>query len=104
LREPGSGTRRACDKHFSGISFEPQIRLELGSNEAIKEAVAVRLGSGVVSEHILSGSLAKAGVSVIDVKGFPIASCWHIVHLAGLTLSPVAEAFKSTLLSTRSNK
>lgn len=103
LREPGSGTRMACDQHFSQAGFQPQIRLELGSNEAIKEAVAGGLGLGVVSQHALYGLTAKMGIAVLDVKGFPVASRWHIVHLASRTLSPVAATFKVALLKTRLN-
>ena len=44
LRERGSGTRMAADQHFRSHRFRPDIRLELGSNEAIKEAVAGGLG------------------------------------------------------------
>lgn len=103
LRERGSGTRMACDQHFSQMHFQPQIRLELGSNEAIKEAVAGGLGLGVISLHALPKSISKSGIAILDVKGFPIASRWHIVHPANRTLSPVAAAFKAELLSRSSN-
>lgn len=103
LRERGSGTRMACDRHFSKMHFQPQIRLELGSNEAIKEAVAGGLGLGVISLHALPKSISKSGIALLDLKGFPIASRWHIVHPVNRTLSPVAAAFKAELLSRSSN-
>ena len=98
LRERGSGTRMACDRQFSQMHFQPQIRLELGSNEAIKEAVAGGLGLGVISLHALPKSVSKTEIALLDAKGFPIASRWHIVHPANRTLSPVAAAFKAELL------
>jgi DNA-binding transcriptional LysR family regulator len=98
LREPGSGTRMAADLHFRKQRFRPDIRLELGSNEAIKEAVAGGLGLSVLSRHTLHGRAAEHGVAVLDVTGFPLASNWHIVHPAGKKLSPVAAAFRSSLL------
>jgi DNA-binding transcriptional LysR family regulator len=98
LREGGSGTRMAVDQHFKRCRFRPQVRLELGSNEAIKEAVAGGLGIGVLSRHALHGRDREHGVAVVDVAGFPIASQWHLVHPAARGLSPLASAFKDDLL------
>ena len=50
LREQGSGTRLACDAHFAQAGLYPQVRLELGSNEAIKRSVAAGMGLAVMSE------------------------------------------------------
>lgn len=100
LRERGSGTRMTADQHFRSQRFRPDIRLELGSNEAIKEAVAGSLGIAVLSRHALHGLDVGHGVSVLDVEGFPVLSNWHIVHPGGKKLSPLARAFKAHLLAT----
>jgi DNA-binding transcriptional LysR family regulator len=99
LREPGSGTRMAVTKHFHRKGFNPDVRLELGSNEAIKEAVAGGLGLGVISNHALHGHAREHGVSVLDVVDFPVISHWHIVYPKAKRLSPVAGAFKTHLLA-----
>ena len=104
LREQGSSTRMACDAHFDGLGFKPNVRLELGSNEAIKESVAGGLGVGVVSRHALHGHQKENGVSVIDVQGFPLPSAWHIVYPAGKKLSPLAQAFKQHVLQQISRR
>lgn len=44
LRETGSETRRSCDAKFSSRGIAPRIVLELGSREAVREAVAAGLG------------------------------------------------------------
>lgn len=93
LRETGSGTRMVADQHFRKMKFRPHVRLELGSNEAVKEAVAGGLGIGVVSRHTLHGLDNENGVRVIDVDGFPLSSAWHMVHHRNQRLSPVAVAF-----------
>ena len=98
LREKGSGTRMGVDQFFKKNKFRPDIRMELGSNEAIKEAVAGDLGVGVVSRHSLHGHQKEHGVVVVDVSGFPILSSWHIVHPASKRLSPIATAFKAHIL------
>ena len=98
LRERGSGTRMAIDAHFKRLKFKPNLRLELGSNEAIKEAVAGDLGVSVVSSYALHGHAAEQGVSVLDVRGFPIQSNWHVVRQKGKRLSPIAKVFQAHLL------
>ncbi len=94
LREQGSGTRMGVDQYLKKNKFRPNIRMELGSNEAIKEAVAGGLGIGIVSRHSLHGQQKEHGVAVVDVLGFPILSNWHIVHPASKKLSPIATEFK----------
>jgi DNA-binding transcriptional LysR family regulator len=100
LREKGSGTRMTGDQYFRKLKFRPDIRLELGSNEAIKESVAGGLGLGVVSRHALHGLEKEHGVKVVDMAGFPLPSAWHIVHPASKKLSPLALAFKQHLIQS----
>ncbi len=99
LRERGSGTRMAVDAHFKQLKFKPDVRLEMGSNEAIKEAVAGGLGVAVISRHALHGQAAEHGVSVLKATGFPVHSNWHVVHLKGKLLSPIAKVFQQHLLA-----
>ena len=99
LREQGSGTRMATDQHFRRQRFTPDVRLELGSNEAIKEAVAGGLGIGVISRHALHDAAARKDLAEVAVEGFPISSRWHVVHPKAKQLSPVATAFRTYLLA-----
>jgi DNA-binding transcriptional LysR family regulator len=98
LREKGSGTRMAVDRHFRERRFRADVRLELGSNEAVKESVAGGLGIGVVSRHALHGQQKENGVGIVDVDGFPLTSAWHVVHPAAKRLSPLAQAFRQHVL------
>lgn len=100
LREPGSGTRLATDRHFAQHGFEPQRRLELGSNEAIKEAVAGHLGVAIVSQHALKGDQLGQDLCILPVSGLPIRSQWHLVHPRAKQLSPIAQVFRRHLLQT----
>lgn len=96
-REPGSGTRMATDAHFRAHGFAPRVRLELGSNEAIREAVAGGLGIAVLSVHALGHRGTRDGVAVLPVRGFPIRSAWRLVRPRGKRLSPIAEVFRRHL-------
>ena len=92
----------AVDNYFKSAKFRPNLRLELGSNEAIKESVAGGLGVSVISSHALHGHAREHGVCVLNVKGFPIKSNWHLVHRKGKKLSPIASVFKLHLLESAS--
>ncbi len=89
----------ATDAHFKRLRFKPDLRLELGSNEAIREAVAANLGIAVISRHALRAPAAELGVSALNVEGFPISSHWHVVHPRGKQLSPIARVFKQHLIA-----
>ncbi len=99
LRERGSGTRMACEAHFKKLRFRPDVRLELGSNEAIKFSVAAGLGISVLSRHAVA-SADRNLVAVLDVAGFPIPSHWFILYPTGKRLSPIATEFLTHLRQT----
>jgi DNA-binding transcriptional LysR family regulator len=96
MRERGSGTRIAIERRFAdyGIAIHP--RLELGSNEAIKQAILAGLGISALSRHTLT--LNQGQFAVLDVEDFPILRHWYAVYPAGRQLSVVARAFLDYLL------
>lgn len=49
-REEGSSTRRALDDAMAAAGVVPQIVMEIGSREALREAAARGIGIGAVSE------------------------------------------------------
>ena len=100
LREPGSGTRISCERQFKAWDFSPRVQMSLGSNEAIKQAVAGGFGLAVLSRHALDRDPAHEGLSVLDVKGFPIASRWYLVRRRERQPTPVARAFLDFLRET----
>ncbi len=93
LREPGSGIRDATQRLFEQQGLKPKVRMELGSNEAIKHAVVGGLGVAVLSLHTLSLEGPDGPVVLLDVEDFPIMRQWHLVYPKGKELSLVAEAF-----------
>ncbi len=103
MRELGSGTRMAANLHFRKNRFQPNIRMELGSNEAIKKAVAGGLGLGVMSMHALDDYYLQNELSILDVQDFPIHSNWHIVTAKGKKLSPIARIFHDHLIAEDKN-
>jgi len=93
LRERGSGVRDAILKVFEEKGLQPKVRMELGSNEAIKHAIVGGLGLSVLSLHTLTLEGTKGPVAVLDVEGFPIQRKWYLVYPKDKELSLVAKAF-----------
>ena len=93
MREPGSGTRQAVEQLFEAHNISIQVRLELGSNEAIKQAVAGGLGISVLSRHCMALEGEGGQIALLDVENFPIQRHWNIVHPKGKNLSVVARTF-----------
>jgi DNA-binding transcriptional LysR family regulator len=93
LREPGSGGRMIVEAHFEKAGFAPRTVMALGSNEAIKHAVAGGLGISVMARPALGASAAHQGLAELRVAGFPLPAEFSFVMREGRRLSPVAEAF-----------
>lgn len=93
MREVGSGTRQAVEKMLMENEISIRVRLELGSNEAIKQAVAGGLGISVLSRHCLALDGESGQLVVLNVEGFPIQRHWHLVYPKGKQLSIIARTF-----------
>jgi DNA-binding transcriptional LysR family regulator len=98
MREPGSGTRSSVQTLFDEHGVSVKVRLELGSNEAIKQAIAGGLGISVLSRHTLGLDGATNQITILDVQGFPISRHWYVAYPAGKQLSVVARTFFEYLL------
>ncbi|MBY0464244.1 MAG: LysR family transcriptional regulator [Burkholderiales bacterium] len=101
LREPGSGTRLTAERFFAGHGITLRNRLEVGSNEAIKQTVAGGLGLAVLSATTVVSELALGELVMLDVAGFPLIRRWHVVYPKGKKLSAAAVAFKAWLFEHR---
>jgi LysR family transcriptional regulator, low CO2-responsive transcriptional regulator len=99
LREPGSGTRTAVQKLFDEQGIKLKVKLELGSNEAIKQAIAGGLGLSVLSRHTIIPESANPELTVLDVEYFPIERNWYMVYPAGKQMSVVARTYFEYLLN-----
>jgi DNA-binding transcriptional LysR family regulator len=92
IRERGSGTRVAVEDLFSKGNYKVNVRMELGSNEAIKQGVSAGLGISVLSAHTLtSGDMND--LTILDVEHFPISWQWYVGHPRGKRLSIVTRTF-----------
>ncbi len=93
LREPGSGIRDSMLARLAEGGVTPRVRMQLGSNEAIKHAIVGGLGIAVLSLHSLVLESSGDRLTLLDVEGFPIVGQWHLVYPRNRELSLVARTF-----------
>ena len=97
-REAGSGTRLVFDRMLEeeGLKIEPYM--ELGSSEAIKQAVMAGLGIAILSHYGLALERDAGKLVLLDVNGFPVRRRWYAVHPKGKKLSLVAQTYLNFIL------
>ena len=98
LREQGSGTRSAMERFFAGHGIQFRAGMEMGTNEAIKQAVQAGMGLGVLSLHSVELELETGRLAVLNVEHFPIVRHWYITHRKTRRLTTAAQGFKKFLL------
>ena len=98
VREAGSGTRAAMERHFAAHRLDYRAGCELSTNEALKQAVRAGLGLGVVSLQTIELELQSGCLVVLPVEGFPIVRKWYLLHRTHKRLSDAARTFREMLL------
>jgi DNA-binding transcriptional LysR family regulator len=97
MRESGSGTRKVVQQLFEQHDLPLKVRLELSSNEAIKQAIVGGLGISILSIHTLALEGTHGPLAVLDVQGFPIDRHWYAIYPAGKQISIIAQTFVNFL-------
>ena len=92
IREAGSGTRYAVERHFATLGVQPNVRMTIESNEAIKYSVMSGLGVSILSSHTLAFG-GSSGLAKLDVQHLPIMTKWYLANLQTKKLSVAAYAF-----------
>jgi DNA-binding transcriptional LysR family regulator len=92
-REQGSGTRLVMERFIEENKLPVRKKMELTSNEAVKQAVIAGLGCSIMPVIGIKNELLHGDLQIIPVKGFPITSVWNLVWMKNKNFSPVAAAF-----------
>ena len=87
------------EQAFAQQEFQPRETIEIGPNEAIKQAVMSGMGLGFVSLDTVGVELAALRLVVLPVVGTPVMRHWYAIHRKTKKLSPTAAAFKAYLVT-----
>jgi DNA-binding transcriptional LysR family regulator len=93
IREAGSGTRMIAREIFAEHDIEPKVRMELSTNEAIKQAIIAGLGVSIMSRYTLGLDVTQEQLAVLDVEGFPVEKNWVFAYPVGKQLPMLAQGF-----------
>ena len=100
-REEGSATRIAMEKFIEKNKIKVRKKIQLTSNEAVKQAVIAGIGYSIMPLIGIKNELKNKQLHIIPVKGLPLKSTWNIVWLKNKALSPVAKAFVKKIESDK---
>lgn len=97
LREQGSTTRTAIEKALQAAGVKPRTQLEIGSREAIREAVARGLGIGAVSE---AEFIADPRFRPVRISGNPASTTTYVYCMKERSESLLVGSFLKAIESS----
>jgi DNA-binding transcriptional LysR family regulator len=102
FREQGSGTRQTMEYFFERHNISVVKKMELTSNEAIKQALLAGLGYSIMPLIGIRTELLNNELQIIPTKGLPITTTWSLIWLKGKKHSPVCQALLDYLIKEKS--
>jgi DNA-binding transcriptional LysR family regulator len=97
FREKGSATRLAMERYLIKHKIAIHKKMELTSNEAVKQAVIAGLGISIMPIIGIKNELQKGELQILDIDDLPIETNWNLIWLKSKNLSSVAKAFKKQI-------
>lgn len=102
FREAGSGTRQSMEGFIKNNQLSVVKKMELTSNEAVKQAILAGLGYSIMPLIGIKNELHDQELQIIPVKGMPIKTTWSLIWLKGKKHSPVSSSFLEYLKKSKS--
>lgn len=93
FREVGSGTRQTMEDFLQTHNLPINKKMELTSNEAVKQAVIAGLGYSIMPVLGIKPEIDNGSIKIIPLKGLPIKTTWRLIWLERKKLSPIAASF-----------
>lgn len=91
-REQGSATRLAMEKFIDSKKISSLKKMELTSNEALKQAVISGLGFSIMPLIGIKNAISYGDLQIIPVKGLPIVTNWNLIWLSSKNMSTIAKS------------
>lgn len=92
-REPGSATRELMEQYIKRFNLPVYKKMELTSNEAVKQAVMAGLGCSIMPLIGIKNELQNRQLQIIEARGLPIQTTWYLAWLKERKFSPLAKAY-----------
>ena len=102
FREKGSGTRQTMESFIEHNKISALKKMELTSNEAVKQALLAGLGYSIMPLIGIKNELQYNELQIIPIKGLPIKTMWSLIWLKGKKHSPVSQSILKYLKEEKS--
>jgi DNA-binding transcriptional LysR family regulator len=102
FREEGSATRLHMEEYIKNKGLIVKSKLQLTSNEAVKQAVISGLGVSIMPLIGLKNELENGDIKIIQFEDLPMISNWKLIWLKDKKMSPVAEAYLTYIQAEKS--
>ena len=102
-RERGSATRLVMERFIQENKISVLKKMELTSNEAVKQAVIAGLGSSIMPLIGIKNELGNGQLQIVPVKKFPIKTNWHLIWLKNKKFSSAANAYLQYIKKEKDN-
>jgi DNA-binding transcriptional LysR family regulator len=102
FREKGSGTRQAMEGFIEQNNMSVLKKMELTSNEAVKQALLAGLGYSIMPLIGIKNELHTNELQIISIKGLPIITTWSLIWLKGKKHSTVSMSLLAYLNKEKS--
>jgi DNA-binding transcriptional LysR family regulator len=96
-REQGSATRNKMEYFIASNNISTYKKMELKSNEALKQAIVAGLGYSIMPLIGIKNELKNGDLQVIPVKKLPMTTNWNLIWLKSKNLSTIAKHFVDTI-------
>jgi DNA-binding transcriptional LysR family regulator len=93
FREDGSATNQAMTQFLETNDITVFRKIQLTSNEAVKQAVIAGLGVSILPMIGIRQELASGRLKIIPMKGLPLKTTWRLLWHRDKKHTPVAAAF-----------
>jgi DNA-binding transcriptional LysR family regulator len=101
FRENGSATRLAMEKYLVKHKIKVLRKMELTSNEAVKQAIIANLGISLMPIIGINDALKNGDLQIIKIKDLPIETNWNLIWLKSKNLSRVAKEFQEYIVKSK---
>ena len=107
MREPGSGTRKSMERlldksgHWIGSLH---VVAEMGSTEAVRQAIKAGVGVSILSECAVTDELAAGILKKVKIKGLSFKRSFYLTTHKHRTQSPLCRAFTDFLTGQKKNR
>lgn len=103
FREEGSSTRQVMEKFIAKHKIKIKKKIELTSNEAVKQAIIAGLGYSIMPLIGIRNEIENSILKIIPIKGLPVQTTWRLIWLKEKRLSPIAESYLNYLGKEKKN-